>query len=143
MRELSAFMQWLHLVAAVIGAGGIAFLTVILLPSLRIVDREQRELILKAVTGRFRWISWCVVALLTGTGLYNVRQYYWEVPWGREWKLLVAKIALSGIMFAIVLALTLPFKIFDWFRARRARWLAVALTLAMIVIYLSAYLRRT
>jgi len=136
-------MQWLHLFAAVMGVGGIAFLAVILLPAVRIFDQEQRELILKVVTRRFRWITWSVVLLLIASGLYNVRQYYWEVPWGRAWKLLAAKIALSGMVFAIVLSLTLPFKIFDWFRARRAQWLAAALTLALIVIFLSAYLRRT
>jgi len=136
-------MQWLHLSAAVLGVGGIAFLTIIFLPSLRLVDPEERELILRAVVGRFRWVSWAVVVLLMSSGLYTVRQYYWEVPWGHHWKLLVIKIALSGCMFAIVLLLTLPLKIFDWFRARRSMWLAIALTLAMIIIYLSAYLRRS
>lgn len=136
-------MQWLHLSAAVLGVGGLAFLALILLPALRIFDPEQRQLILNAVTGRFRWVTWIVVPLLMSSGLYNVRQYYWEVPSGRVWKLLVTKIILSGTLFAIVLMLTLPLRIFDWFRARRGMWLAIALTLGLIVIYISAYLRRS
>jgi uncharacterized membrane protein len=140
---VSTFMQWLHLSAAVLGVGGLAFLALVLLPALRIFDPEQRQLILKAVTGRFRWVTWAVVPLLMSSGLYNVRQYYWEVPWGRPWKLLATKIILSGALFAIVLMLTLPLKIFDWFRARRGMWLAIALTLGLIVIYISAYLRRS
>ena len=119
-----------------------AFLAAILLPSLRIVDPEQRQLIVRSVTGRFRWVTWVIVPLLMSSGLYNVRQYYWEVPWGREWKLLVLKIALSGLMFSIVLALTLPFRMFDWFRVRRERWLAAALALGFIIFFISAFLRR-
>jgi len=140
---VSTFMQWLHLSAAVLGVGGIAFLTIIFLPSIRILDAEERELILRVVAGRFRWVSWAVIVLLISSGLYTVRQYYWEAPWGYHWKLLVIKISLSGCLFAIVLSLTLPLKIFAWFRARRSMWLAIALTLAMVIIYLSAYLRRS
>jgi uncharacterized membrane protein len=142
-RELSAFVQWIHLSAVVCGVGGIAFLHIILLPSVRVLNPDQRALVLKTVAGKFRWVSWSVIVLLLGSGLYNVRQYYWEVPWGHSWKLLMVKITLSVILFTIVLALTLPLKIFDWFRARRQMWLAIALTLAMIIIFISAYLRRS
>ena len=131
---MSTFIQWIHLGAAVFGVGSIAFLHIIVLPSVRVLNPDQRELVLKVVSGKFRWVSWSVIVLLLGSGLYNVRQYYWEVPWGRPWKMLTVKITLSIVLFLIVLALTLPLKIFDWFRARRQMWLAIALTLAMIVI---------
>jgi len=140
---MSSFVQWVHLIAAAVGVGGMAFLAAILLPSLHIVEPAQRELILKRVIGRFRWVSWILVPLLMSSGLYNVRQYYWEVRWGGHWELLVTKIVLSGIMFSIVLALTLPFRVFDWFRARRERWLAAALALGFIIFFISALLRRT
>jgi uncharacterized membrane protein len=140
---LSSIVQWIHLTAAVLGVGGIAFLCIVFLPSVRVLNPDQRELIVRAVAGRFRWVSWAVVLMLMSSGLYNTRQFYWEVPWGLPWKLLALKIALSGSMFAIVLCLTLPLKFFDWFRARRQMWLALALTLALIVIFISAYLRRS
>ena len=137
------FVQWIHLSAAVFGVGGIAFMHIILLPSARALNPEQRGILLKAVTGKFRWVSWSVIVLLLGSGLYNIRQFYWEVPWGYSWKLLTVKIVLALLLFIIVLALTLPLKLLDWFRARRQMWLAIALTLAMIVILISAYLRRS
>ena len=140
---MPTFVQWIHLSAAVLGVGGIAFLHIILLPSTRALSPDQRDAFLRTVMGKFRWVSWSAIALLFLSGLYNVRQYYWEVPWGHDWKLLTLKIFLALVVFTIALALSLPFKILDWFRARRQMWLAIALTLAMIVILISAYLRRS
>lgn len=140
---MSTFVQWIHLSAAVFGVGGIAFMHIILLPSARVLNSDQREILLKAVTGKFRWVSWSVILLLLGSGLYNVRQFYWEVPWGYSWEVLTVKIVLALLLFIIVLALTLPLKFLNWFRARRQMWLAIALTLAMTVILISAYLRRS
>jgi len=140
---VSTFVQWIHLSAAVLGVGGIAFLHIILLPSARALSPDQRDAFLRTVMGKFRWVSWSAIALLFLSGLYNVRQYYWEVPWGHDWKLLTLKIFLALVVFTIALALSLPFKFLDWFRARRQMWLAIALTLAMIVILISAYLRRS
>ncbi|MHB8653948.1 MAG: hypothetical protein ACYDA9_08730 [Terriglobia bacterium] len=140
---MSTLVQWIHLSAAVFGIGGIAFMHIILLPSARVLSPDQREMLLKAVTGKFRWVSWSVILLLLGSGLYNVRQFYWEVPWGFSWKVLTVKIVLALLLFIIVLALTLPLKFLEWFRARRQMWLAIALTLAMTVILISAYLRRS
>jgi uncharacterized membrane protein len=139
---LSTFVQWVHVSAAVLGVGGIAFLSIIFLPSMRTLSPDQRETVLKAVLGKFRWVSWAVILLLLISGLYNVRQYYWEVPWGRAWLLLTIKIILAMLVFVIALALSIPLKILNWFQARRPIWLAIALTLAMIVILISAYLRR-
>ena len=135
-------MQWVHLSAAIFGVGGIAFLHIILLPSARVLNPDQREILLKAVAGRFRWVSWSVIVLLLGSGLYNVRQFYWAAPWGSAWKFLTVKIILALLLFIIVLFLTLPLKSLNWFRARRQTCLAIALTLAMIIILISAYLRR-
>lgn len=133
--------QWIHLTAAVVGVGGTAFLLLILMPSFRVLNADQRDLIAKTVLGRFRWAIWSAIVLLLVSGVYNVRQYYWEVGWGRSWKLLTTKIVLAVCVFAISLSLTLPLKLLEWFRARRQLWLAVALALALIVILLSAYLR--
>ncbi len=139
---MTTFMQWIHLSAAVIGVGGIAFLLFLLIPSARVLAPEQHDALLKRVQGRFRWVSWSVIVLLTGSGLYNVRAYYWELAWGRAWFWLTIKISLALLVFAVSLALTLPLPFLARFREQRERWLSVALALAMIVILISAYLRR-
>jgi uncharacterized membrane protein len=139
---MPTLMQWIHVTAAVIGVGGMAFLLLILMPSLRALDPEQRGLLAKQVMNRFRWVSWSVIFLLLVSGLYSIRQYYWEMAWGKSWAILTAKIVLAFIVFLIVLALTLPLKLCDRVRARRKIWLSIAFGVALVVICISAYLRR-
>jgi len=138
---MSAFIQWLHLTAAVVAVGGAGFLLLVLLPSGRLLHPEQRELLFRTVLVRFRWLSWGAIFLLLATGLYNV-QLVWRVPWGTYWLFLTIKIILSLGLFAITLCLTLPMKALEWFRARRGTWLWVEFALANLIILLSAYLRR-
>jgi uncharacterized membrane protein len=119
-----------------------AFLLLILMPSLGALPPEQRDLLAKRVMDRFRWMIWSAIVVLLGSGLYSIRQYYWEVAWGKSWALLTVKIVLAFLVFVLALAPTLPFKLFDWARARPRLWLAIALGLAIAVIFISAYLRR-
>ena len=118
------------------------FLLLILIPSLGVLNAEQREALSKALASRFRWATWSSVALLLLSGLYNVSRYYWEEPWDRAWKLLALKILLSFALFAIVLGLTIPFRLFEPLRARRRMLLLVAFILGVVVVLISAYLRR-
>lgn len=134
-------MQWVHVSAAVVGVGGMAFMLLVLLPSASFLEEEQRDTLLKAALGRFRWVSWSVILLLLGSGLYNVK-LVWLAPWGPYWKFLAIKIGLAVAVFIIVLCLTIPLRIFNGFRQRRRQWLFAAFILAMIVILISAYLRR-
>jgi uncharacterized membrane protein len=138
---MATFAQWVHVSAAVVGVGGMAFLLFILLPSVGVLNNEQRDHLLKLVMGRFRWVTWSVILLLLASGLYNVR-LVWLVPWGPYWKFLTIKIVLALIIFAIVLCLTIPLGIFRKFRERRQLWLSIAFALAVAVILISAYLRR-
>ncbi len=139
---MTIFMQWIHLMAAVVGLGGMGFLLLILIPSLGVLSAEHREALSKAVGGRFRWASWSAMTLLLISGLYNIRRYYWEEPWDRAWKFLALKVLLSFVLFGIVLGLTIPFKLFEPLRARRQLWLLVAFILGVVVVLISAYLRR-
>jgi len=139
---MATFMQWVHLMAAVVGLGGMGFLLLILIPSLGVLNAEQREAFSKAVAGRFRWASWSTITLLLLSGIYNTRYYYREVPWGTAWKFLTLKILLSFALFAILLGLTIPFRLLEPLRARRRLWLLVAFILGVAVVLISAYLRR-
>jgi uncharacterized membrane protein len=139
---MTTFMQWVHLMAAVVGLGGMGFLLLILIPSLGVLSTEQRGALSKAVAGRFRWASWSAMTLLVISGVYNIRRYYWEGPWDRAWKFLTLKVVLSFILFAIVLGLTIPFRLFEPLRTRWRMWLLAAFILGIGVVLISAYLRR-
>jgi uncharacterized membrane protein len=138
---MATFAQWVHVSAAVIGVGGMAFMLFVLFPSVRVLSEGQRASLVKAVLGRFRWVSWSVIGLLLASGLYNVK-LVWLVPWGTYWAFLTVKIILAFAVFAIVLCLTIPLSIFDRFKQRRKQWLYIAFALAMVVILISAFLRR-
>jgi uncharacterized membrane protein len=139
---MATTIQWIHLMASVVALGGMGFLLLILIPSLEVLSAEQREALSKAVAGRFRWASWSAMTLVLLSGLYNVRRYYWEEPWDRAWRFLALKVLLSFVFFGIVLGLTIPFKLFQPLRARRRQWLLVAFILGVVVVLISAYLRR-
>ncbi len=127
--------------AAVVGLGGMGFLLLILIPSLEVLSAEQREALSSAVAGRFRWAICSAIALLLLSGIYNTRYYFREIPWGRAWEFLTVKILLSFILFAIVLGLSIPFRLFEPLRVRRRQWLLVAFILGVVVVLISAYLR--
>ena len=139
---MATLVQWIHVTAAVLGVGGMAFLLFILIPALGALPPEHRDAFAKRVMKRFRWMIWPAIVVLLLSGLYSIRQYYWEVAWGKSWALLTVKIVLALFTFLIALALTLPFKLFDWVRARRQIWLSIAVGLAVAVIVIAAYLRR-
>ena len=139
---MPTFVQGIHVAAVVIGVGGLAFLLFVLTPSLGDLRPEQRALLAQQVIGRFRWVIWSAIVVLLASGLYSIREYYWEMAWGKSWELLTVKIIVACIVFVIGLALTLPVKLFDWVRARRQVWLAIAVSLSVVIIFISAYLRR-
>jgi len=139
---MPTFVQWVHLMGAVLGVGGLAYVLLILMPALGALNPDERATLSNVLTKRFRWVSWGAIVFLLLSGFYNVREYYWEVAWGRSWTLLTVKIILAFTLFGIVLTLTLPLKYFDRVRARRRRWLIAALALGVTVILISAYLRR-
>jgi uncharacterized membrane protein len=139
---MATLVQWVHVTAAVIGVGGLAFLLFVFMPSLGALPPEHRDLLAKQVMGRFQWIIWSAILVLLVSGVYSVRQYYWEAAWGKSWTLLSVKIILSLFLFIVALALTLPLKLFDRIRARRQIWLAIAVGVGVAVILIAAYLRR-
>jgi len=139
---MSTIFQWIHLISAIVGLGGMAFLLLILIPSLRVLTAEQRDALSKSIASRFRWVTWSAFALLLLSGLYLVRRSYWEEPWGSAWTFLSLKIALSFALFGIILTLTVPFRLFEPLRARRRQWLLVAFIMGAVVVMISAYLQR-
>jgi uncharacterized membrane protein len=138
---MTILVQWVHLIAAVTAVGGMAFMLIILMPSLRVLNEEQRAQLVKAVSGRFRWVSWGAIILLIASGIFNIRVRAWEAPWGTYWSVLTLKVSLALVVFVISLLLTLPIPGLESFRAHRQRWLSIALGIAVIVILISAYLR--
>lgn len=138
---LNAFIQWLHITAAVVGIGGIAFLRLILIPSLANLEPPARERLLQSVLPKFRLAVWTVIGVLIGSGLYNLATSA-HLGDPRYLRALEIKILVAVILFAISFGITLPFPALAGMQKQRPRWLAVNVVLGIIILLFSAYLRR-
>ena len=61
-----------HVLGVVVWIGGVAFMTAVVLPSLKRLDPERRALMLEAVEGRFAWIARVMVLFVGASGFYMV-----------------------------------------------------------------------
>ncbi len=62
---------WLHVIAATIWLGGMAFLVLVVVPWLRRGDRAQGAVLLRETGRRFRDVGWTCFAVLAATGTFN------------------------------------------------------------------------
>lgn len=73
MHFLYLLTVWLHILAAIVWIGGMAFLGAVLVPVLRQDEFEPtRTPMLYETALRFRWVGWVTLALLVVTGFLNV-----------------------------------------------------------------------
>ncbi len=138
---MSTLFQWIHVTAAVVGVGGIAFAIFCLIPAARALAPAQREALFKNSFDRFRWIIWSVILLLIVSGIYNTH-LVWQAPWGIYWKLLTIKIILAFAVFFILLLVTVPLKFLAVFRRHMDVWFSIAFGMSVAIILIAAYLRR-
>lgn len=100
---------YIHILAAAVWIGGIAFLVLVIVPALRRADRASSLPMMRATVERFRTVGWCAFAVLVATGLYNLhaRAVGWAelsnpawraTPFGRA---LLAKLSLFAFVLAI------------------------------------------
>jgi copper resistance protein D len=110
MRTWYLFSVWLHILAATVWIGGMAFLGLVLVPVIRGRDFDGVRTALLYRTGmRFRWIAWTILVLLIGTGFLNLwfRGFVWSDLWmGTLWRgawgqTLAWKLALVGLVLVI------------------------------------------
>lgn len=149
MTELRAGMLWLHIVAAVLAVGGVAFLRLILMPVVAKEGCEHAPALSGKVRGKFRKLIWHSIALLTVTGFVMlwlmVRSNengasHWKALSAVSRHLLEAKILIALVLFAIALILTLPAEPSDSLK-RRAPTLLLANFVLGVVIFLLVAIR--
>ncbi len=66
---MTIILTWVHLLAAVSWIGGMLFLSVVLVPTLkREMSASQRAVLFRTVALRFRAVVWVAIAILLSTG---------------------------------------------------------------------------
>ncbi|MBI5747353.1 MAG: DUF4149 domain-containing protein [Nitrospirae bacterium] len=67
------FVLWVHLIAAMVWIGGMAFLTIIAAPSLkRLAPPEVQPILYKDIGRRFKLVGWICIFVLILTGPLNI-----------------------------------------------------------------------
>jgi putative copper resistance protein D len=115
---------WLHILAATTWLGGMLFLVLVIVPTLRRAERRSAATVMREAGRRFRTVGWACFCVLIVTGTYNawwrgVRlQHLVEPAWlatifGRTF-------ALKMLLFLVVLALSVRHDFFVGPRASQA-----------------------
>lgn len=107
---LHLFSVWLHIVAAAVWIGGMAFLVLVLVPVIRAPEHREFFSSLMHRTGkRFRWVGWACLAVLVVTGFVNVASRFgWEGLWRSEmWRSSFGRVlVVKLVVVALVLLLS-------------------------------------
>ena len=135
--------------------GGFFFLRVILLPSAKVLPENQRPKLLEAAFRRFRIVIWSALLTILFSGVYNFIAFLRSTGSFSQDSLkepienlstyilvLGIKLFIVFIIFTFGVLLTFPYPVFAPIQKRPAPWLNLTLILGLIVIFLSALLRR-
>ena len=155
MAFLPALIQWIHVGSVVLLIGGFFFLRVILLPAAKVLPEDQRPKLVDAAFRRFRVVVWTALLTILFSGVYNfiaflrsTGSFSQDLPKEPVQDLstyilvLGVKIFIVFIIFTFGVLLTFPYPVFAPIQRRPAPWLNLTLILGLIVIFLSAFLRR-
>jgi uncharacterized membrane protein len=102
---MTVLLVWLHLLAGVSWIGGMIFLSVVLVPTLR---REpfasQKALLFRTIARRFRAVVWGAIAVLLVTGPLLLHQRKIPIADPSGWPMVLAvKLGLVAILLLLTL----------------------------------------
>lgn len=143
-------IQWVHVGSVVLMIGGFFFFRVVLIP---IAKRNPDPMsLISSALRRFSVVVW--IALLTTliSGLYNVITFFrtarstavesLEVDYSVYILVLGIKFFIVFVIYTFAVVLTFPYPVFEEVQKKPTPWLNMLIFLALITIFLSAFLRR-
>ena len=144
-------MQWIHVGSVVLMIGGFFFFRVVFLP---IANRHAESgVLISSALRRFGGIVWTALLTVLISGLYNFITFFRTArsvaatgTFVSDYSLYIlvlgVKLFIVFLIFTLAIVLTFPYPVFDVFQKRPAPWLNLTVILGLIVIFLSAFLRR-
>ena len=143
------FIQWLHVGSVVLMIGGFFFFRVVLIP---IAHRfpEPKDIISSALR-RFSGVVWITLLTVLISGVYNFISFLrtaritaqeTEVDYSLYILILGIKFFIVFLIYTVAVVLTFPYPVFEGFQKKPAPWLNIIIVLGLIIIFLSAFLRR-
>jgi len=131
--------------------GGFFFLRTVFLP---IANRAaDPAALISSALRRFSGVVWTALLTILISGLYNFITFFRGAradaaidPVVSDYSLYIfvlgIKLFIVFLIFTLAIALTFPYPVFGVYQKRPAPWLNLTIILGLIVIFLSAYLRR-
>lgn len=142
---LVVVLRWLHLIAAVLLAGGILFWCCVLRPAASELDEAAGTALRQRVAARFSKIVMLAILLLLVSGLINFIRINRSLPADANkmfyHSLFGIKFLLGLVVFFLASALTGRSPAFEKLRANGKTWLGVTSTLVVAVILISGVMR--
>lgn len=133
-------MKFVHVLAVIIAIGGMHYVMTVLMPVARRMGPPAGPQVLEAAGKKFHVLVWICIALLILSGLHlTFAKGYLKTD---RATLLMAKIGLALVIFAISLGQSLPFPALANFQKKRPVFLRVNLVLAVVVIFLGVWISR-
>ena len=131
--------------------GGFFFFRVVLLPVAR--RSSDPAALISSILRRFSSVVWTALLTILISGLYNFITFFGTAraeavidPVVSDYSLYIfvlgIKLFIVFLIFTLAIVLTFPYPVFDVYQKRPAPWLNLTIILGLIVIFLSAYLRR-
>jgi hypothetical protein len=139
---LDLVLRWLHILPAIILAGGLFFMRGALLPGLSRVSPASADEIKSSVRGF--WAKWVMASsgLLLITGLVNAVRIIRanELP-GVYHGLIAVKLVLGLLVFWLAAVLSGKTDLAKRFREKETYWLNVSVILVVAIVCVASYMR--
>ena len=130
--------------------GGFFFFRVVLIP---IANRlPDPSTLISSTLKRFSGIVWITLLTVLISGLYNVITFFRtarmsavesvDVDYSLYILVLGVKFFIVFLIYTLAIILTFPYPVFETFQKRPVPWLNIVIILGLIIIFLSAFLRR-
>ena len=108
MNFLSGFLQWLHVMSAVLAVGGVFFMRFILHPAFA-VQPEAKATMAPLILRRFKMVIHSSIAILILTGVWRFISTLDKLHgWAAYHAVFGTKVLLSLALFTIAIMLTMP-----------------------------------
>jgi uncharacterized membrane protein len=141
MEWVDTLMQWLHLVAAVTLIGAAIYIRKVAMPALAGLQTDARNKLVTEMLARMRPLAFAAIVVLVGTGLYNYMTRMVGRPPAYH-MILGVKMLLALHVFTVMILLLVPPGVNPGRDARRPRLLMGAVISGLIILLISAHLRR-
>lgn len=142
---LNVLLRWLHIIAAVLLAGGAVFWCCVLRPATSELDEPTAAGLRQKVAARFSKIVMLSILLLLVSGLINFININRSLPADANkmlyHSLFGIKFLLALVVFFLASALSGKSAAFEKLRANAKTWLSVTSTLAVAIILISGVMR--